>query len=225
MRESGSASRALSVPVLNDSSSAKSTETTANDRLLHFMAQPPKVEKHGEFGVTSHFVIEVQPLFIRNSFQQFFACVPSYQPKSLLFKPKWIWNKIPAASYDLLGAKQDQRVHTPQRAGFASQRKGPSSGAELRPKSREETPHNGITPVWAFNPPMPIKFEVRGTIATSLASLHVINNLHTSGKLALPGFQRPTSEIPTSPSEHTPLGGVCVYGAIAPSLRRKSDLS
>jgi hypothetical protein len=70
-------------------------ETTANDRLLHFMAQPPKVEKHGEFGVTAQFVIEVQPLFIRNSFQQFFACVPSDQPKSLLFKPKWIWNKIP----------------------------------------------------------------------------------------------------------------------------------
>jgi hypothetical protein len=42
--------------------------------------------------VTSQFVIEVQPLFIRNSFQQFFACVPSYQPKSLLLKPKWVWN-------------------------------------------------------------------------------------------------------------------------------------
>jgi hypothetical protein len=25
---------------------------TANDRLLHFMAQPPLVEKHGEFAVT-----------------------------------------------------------------------------------------------------------------------------------------------------------------------------
>jgi len=62
----------------------------ANDRLLHFMAQPPKVEKHGEFGVTAQFVIELQPLFIRSSFQQFFACVPSHQPKSLLFKPKWI---------------------------------------------------------------------------------------------------------------------------------------
>jgi hypothetical protein len=73
MRESRSASRALSVPVLNDSRSAKSKETTANDRLLHFMAQPPKVEKHGEFGVTSQFVIEVQPLFIRNSFQTVFC--------------------------------------------------------------------------------------------------------------------------------------------------------
>ena len=89
MRESRSASRALSVPVLNDSRSAKSTETTANDRLLHFMVQPPKVEKHGEFGVTAQFVIELQPLFIRNSFQQFFACVPSYQPKFRLFKAKW----------------------------------------------------------------------------------------------------------------------------------------
>jgi hypothetical protein len=59
------------------------------------MVQPPKVEKYNEFGVTSQFVIEVQPLFIRNSFQQLFACVPSYQPKSLLFKPKWGWNKIP----------------------------------------------------------------------------------------------------------------------------------
>jgi hypothetical protein len=56
------------------------------------MAQPPKVEKDGELGVTSQFAIEVQPLFIRNSFQQFFACVPSFQPKSLLFKPKWVWN-------------------------------------------------------------------------------------------------------------------------------------
>jgi hypothetical protein len=90
MRESRSASRALSVPVLNDSRSVKSIETTANDRLLHFMAQPPKVEKYGEFGVTAQFVIEVQPLSIRNSFHQFFARVPSYQPKSLLFKPKWI---------------------------------------------------------------------------------------------------------------------------------------
>ena len=59
-----------------------------------------KVEKHGEFGVTAPFVIEVQPLSIRNDFQQFFACLPSYQPKSLLFKPKWIWNKIQQEVYD-----------------------------------------------------------------------------------------------------------------------------
>jgi hypothetical protein len=62
----------------------KSTQTTANDRLLHFMAQPPKIEKHREFGVTAQFFIEVQPLFIRNSFPQFLARVSSYQPKSLL---------------------------------------------------------------------------------------------------------------------------------------------
>ena len=31
----------------------------------------------------------------RNSFRQFFAGVPSDQPKPLLFKPKWIWNRIP----------------------------------------------------------------------------------------------------------------------------------
>jgi hypothetical protein len=41
---------------------------TANDRLLHFMAQPPLVEKHCEFAVTSQFFIEVQSFFIRNSF-------------------------------------------------------------------------------------------------------------------------------------------------------------
>ena len=45
--------------------------------------------------MAARFVIEVQPLFIRNGFQHFFACVPLYQPKSLLFKPKWIWNNIP----------------------------------------------------------------------------------------------------------------------------------
>jgi hypothetical protein len=39
-------------------------EMTANDRLLIFMAQPPKVEKHGEFGMTAPFLIELQP-FIR----------------------------------------------------------------------------------------------------------------------------------------------------------------
>jgi hypothetical protein len=93
MRESRSASRALSVPVLNDS--RKSTETTANDRLLHFMAQPPKVEKHGQFGVTSQFVIEVQPLFIRNSFQTVSCLRALVSIEIPLFKPKWGWNKIP----------------------------------------------------------------------------------------------------------------------------------
>src|SRR5262249_20609737 len=39
VREARSASRALSVPILNDRSTAKRGETTANDRLLHFMGQ------------------------------------------------------------------------------------------------------------------------------------------------------------------------------------------
>jgi hypothetical protein len=34
----------LSVPALNDRRSAKSTETTENDRLLHFMAQPLRLK-------------------------------------------------------------------------------------------------------------------------------------------------------------------------------------
>ena len=46
--------------------------------------------------MTSQFVIEVQPLFIRNSFYQFFACVPSYQAKSLLLKPKCVWKSTSA---------------------------------------------------------------------------------------------------------------------------------
>ena len=41
VREAKSASRALSVPILDDRSTAKRRETTANDRLLHFMAQLP----------------------------------------------------------------------------------------------------------------------------------------------------------------------------------------
>ncbi len=45
--------------------------------------------------MTSQFVIEAKRLFIRNTFQHFFAGVPSYLPKSLLFKPKWVWNKTP----------------------------------------------------------------------------------------------------------------------------------
>jgi hypothetical protein len=59
------------------------------------MAQPPKVEKHGEFGVTSQFVIEVQPLFIRNSFQTVFCLRALVSIEIPLFKPKWVWNKIP----------------------------------------------------------------------------------------------------------------------------------
>ncbi|WP_342709438.1 hypothetical protein AAFG13_33660 [Bradyrhizobium sp. B124] len=40
----------------------------ATDRLVHFMAQHPLGRKTQEFGVTPQFVIEVQALFIRNSF-------------------------------------------------------------------------------------------------------------------------------------------------------------
>lgn len=45
------------VPVLDDRSTAKSAETTENDRLPHFMVQPLQLKKHGEFGVASQFVI------------------------------------------------------------------------------------------------------------------------------------------------------------------------
>src|SRR5262249_30374291 len=41
VREARSASRAWSIPIFNDRSTAKRRETTANDRLLHFMAQLP----------------------------------------------------------------------------------------------------------------------------------------------------------------------------------------
>src|SRR5262249_49277305 len=40
-RVPSASSRAWSVPVLNDRSSAKRRETMANDRLLHFLAQLP----------------------------------------------------------------------------------------------------------------------------------------------------------------------------------------
>src|ERR1700722_11628776 len=90
-------------------------------------------------------------------------------------------------------------------------KKAPARGAELRPKSREETPHNGVPPIWACDPPMPIKFEVKRIIAISPASPRVINVLKNSGRLGVPGFQHPTMEIHPPPSEYTPLGGVCVY--------------
>jgi hypothetical protein len=53
VREERSASRALSVPIIDDGSTAKSMETKANDRLLHFIGQPLK--EHHEFGVTSQY--------------------------------------------------------------------------------------------------------------------------------------------------------------------------
>src|SRR6267378_3822071 len=49
-----SASRALRIPVLNDRRNAKSTETTANDRLLHFMAQPPLGRKTRRVWSSTH---------------------------------------------------------------------------------------------------------------------------------------------------------------------------
>ena len=61
VKELRSASRALSIPVLNDRNTANCTETTTNDRMLNFMAQLPSGQKHGEFGVTSQFFVEVQP--------------------------------------------------------------------------------------------------------------------------------------------------------------------
>jgi hypothetical protein len=42
-------------------------EATANDRLLHIMTSPFQVENTA-IGLTSQFGIEVQLLFIRNSF-------------------------------------------------------------------------------------------------------------------------------------------------------------
>jgi hypothetical protein len=96
------------------------------------MAQPPKVEKHGEFGVTSQFVIEVQPLFIRNSFQQFFACVPSHQSKSLLFKPRWVWNKIPMSSADRIV----QRFSGPAKTPSSSRLRLACATSEAKPTRR-----------------------------------------------------------------------------------------
>ena len=60
---------------------------TANDRLLHFMAQPLLVEKHGEFAVTPQFFIEVQLSSSATASNSLLAHLPSHQPKSLLFKP------------------------------------------------------------------------------------------------------------------------------------------
>ena len=50
--------------------------------------------------MTAQFAIEVQPLFTRNSFQQFFCLRALVSTEILLFKPKWIWNKIQQEVYD-----------------------------------------------------------------------------------------------------------------------------
>jgi hypothetical protein len=55
-----SASRALSLPILKDRGAAKSTPMTANDRLVHFMAQLAfRSKKIDMFGATSQIVIYV----------------------------------------------------------------------------------------------------------------------------------------------------------------------
>jgi hypothetical protein len=64
--------------------------------LLHIMARPPQVEKHGEFAITSQFVIEVQPFIHPQQLLTVFSCVPCCQPKSLLFRPKWVWKSTSA---------------------------------------------------------------------------------------------------------------------------------
>jgi hypothetical protein len=88
-------------------------------------------------------------------------------------------------------------------------------------------PHNGMP--WYGHAIRQFKFEVRRTIATSLLFLLVIDILQISGRMGLPGFQRPTTEIHAPPSEHIPLGGVCVYepppGRRFIVVRRQSDLS
>ena|SRR6185295_4507184 len=53
VREARSASRALSISWLNDRSTAKITETTANDRLLHFMALARLYPVHSTFQARS----------------------------------------------------------------------------------------------------------------------------------------------------------------------------
>jgi hypothetical protein len=70
-------------------------ETTANDRLLHFMAQPPKVEKHGEFGWRRSSSLKYSLYSSATASNSFLPACPRINRKSLLFQPKWIWNKIP----------------------------------------------------------------------------------------------------------------------------------
>jgi hypothetical protein len=62
IREAISASPALSVAILKERSATESTETTANDRFLDFMAQMPRVEPDDQFVAMSWVVIKLQPL-------------------------------------------------------------------------------------------------------------------------------------------------------------------
>jgi hypothetical protein len=81
--EARSASRALSAPVLNDRSTAKSRETTANDRLLYFMAQPLLGRKTRRVWSDCRSSSLKYGLYSSaTASNSFFACVPSYQPKS-----------------------------------------------------------------------------------------------------------------------------------------------
>src|SRR5258706_3346038 len=78
-----SASRALSVPVStsnesNDRSAAKSTETTAKDRLLHFMAQPPLGRKTRQVWSPSLKYSLSSSAIASN---RLLAHLPSHQPK------------------------------------------------------------------------------------------------------------------------------------------------
>ena len=59
--EARSASRALSLPIFKDGGTAKSTQMTANDRLVHFMAQLPF---YVETTTRLEMRIEVQPLCV-----------------------------------------------------------------------------------------------------------------------------------------------------------------
>jgi hypothetical protein len=50
--------------------------------------------------MTSHSSLKYSPYSSAIASNALFACVPSYQPKSLLFKPRWIRHKIPAVTRD-----------------------------------------------------------------------------------------------------------------------------
>src|SRR5258708_31923756 len=83
-----SASRALSVSVVNDRRSAESTETTANDRLLHFMAQPPLGRKTRQVWSSS---LKYSLSSSATASNSLLAHLPSHQPKSLL---GWAYERI-----------------------------------------------------------------------------------------------------------------------------------
>jgi hypothetical protein len=82
VREARSASRALSAPVLNDRSTAKSTGTTVSDRLLYFMAQPLLGRKTRRVWSDCRSSSLNYGLYSSaTASNSFFACVPSDQPE------------------------------------------------------------------------------------------------------------------------------------------------